>query len=371
MSRFKPPSYFMDAMKPVVAQIELKRKLAFSFSSYTLFLDEPKAGRPTPLVYGPSGSGKTFGVELCCQASNLPYTVIGSGEVSAAGYKGITLRDLLAQHFIQWGRSEGVIFMDEIDKWMRGAMRANDGEQLAMGMNKMGEMLRYVEHQDVHLQDEAKDIARLRLPDPDMPEDGDPEIWWLPARYETRKAMWVLCGAFDSLHLYIKRRLDMETLMDESILWEKAAPMDFRLYGMLPELVNRCDVMAWVKPLKGHEIIEILEQQELPRLHLMFEAIGCRLELDAGALAIAAHLAVTEKTGARGAVLRLRHVVSDCYTEADMNHLASCKIDAYVMTTGHLDLTDQKQAATLHQINSPAPEPVPSTVVPLRRRRAS
>ncbi len=335
---FLPPSHFMAAMKPVVAQPSLLRKIAFAFSTYTLFLDDPSVGRPTPLIFGPSGSGKTFAIELCCEASGLPYTVVGGAGVSAAGYKGITLRDLLAQHYLRFRQSEGIIFVDEVDKWTRGGLKSNDAELIAMGNNKMSEMLRYVEREDVYLQDEAKDIAGLREDDPDATHPDD-ESAWVPVRFETKRAMWIMAGAFDGLHHVIRRRLDIQTLVDEEKLWEQAAPEDFRAYGLLPELVNRLDVQAWVKPLKGSEIMEILEAQEVPKLMTMFRALGCQLDLDPGALAMAAQLAVQEKTGARGAVLRLRHVVSDCYTEADANQMTYARIDATTMQHGHLDLT--------------------------------
>jgi len=334
---FKPPTYFMEAMAPIVGQFDLKRKLAAAFTHYTLFLDDSSVGRPTVLVYGPSGSGKTFGVELCCQASGLPYSVIGGAGVSSAGYKGVTLRDLLAQHYLLYRKSEGIVFVDEVDKWTRGGMKSSDSEQIAMGTSRMAELLRYVEREDVYFQDEGKDLSALREEDPEDPENQDPDAW-LPVRFETRRAMWVLAGAFDGLHHIIKQRHQQDTLVEESHLWEKAGPEDFRRYGMLPELVNRCEVAAWVKPLKGEQLIEIIEAQEAPKLRTMFQAVGCALELDGGAVAQAAHLAVQEKTGARGAVLRLRHVVYDCLTEASERGLSRCRIDAQVMTTGHLPL---------------------------------
>lgn len=338
MSNFKPPSYFMEAMAPVVGQRQMQRKVAAAFSIYTKFLDDPAVGHQTPLVYGPSGSGKTFGIELCCEASGLPFTSVNAAGISAAGYKGITLRDLLAQHYLVHHQSEGVIFVDEIDKKMKGAMRTNDGEQLAMGTNFQGELLRLVEREDVFLQDEAKDLAGLREEDPDDPDSDNPDSW-VPVTFETRRAMFVLAGAFDGLHKLVARRQgDDPEYTEEGRLWEHAAPEDFRRYGMLPELVNRCSVIAYVRPLKGSEIIEIVEAQELPRWVMLFEAIGCRLTLDAGAVARVSHLAVQERTGARGAVLRLNHVLADCYTEADEHGLTSCLVDAMVMDTGHLPL---------------------------------
>ncbi len=347
---FRPPTHFLEAMRVVVAQSDLKRKLAYAFSRYTLFLDDERAGKALPLIFGPSGSGKTHSIEICAQASGLPTTSIGGAGISAAGYKGVTMRDLLTQHYVRHRTSHGVIFIDEIDKWCKGAIALDgqkpDPEQVQMAISKQAELLRYVEREDVWFIEEAKDLGALREHDEDALDPED-ETAWKPTVFETRRAFWVLAGAFGGLQHVIRQRLQQDNQVDEALLWEKAAPEDFRRYGMQQELVNRCSVVAWVKPLRGTEMIEIMEQQELPRYRLMFEALGCRLDLQTTALAAVSELAVRERTGARGAALRLAHVMSDVFTEADERRLASCCVDARVMLSGHLDVSPQDHAPAL------------------------
>jgi ATP-dependent protease Clp ATPase subunit len=240
---------------------------------------------------------------------------------------------------VRFRRPEGVIFLDEIDKWCLFALSRGldkpDPELVSMGTNKQAELLTYVEREDVWFTEEAKDLGALREADGEAVGEDAEEVAWKPVVFETRRTFWVMAGAFDGLHHLVRRRLQQDHLADERDLWEKVSPDDLKRYGMQPELVNRCDVVVWAKPLKGHQMIEILLQQDVPRYVRMFEVLGCKLDLQVSALALACELAVQERTGARGASLRLKHVMSELFTEADTYELTSCTVDAFVMQNGH------------------------------------
>lgn len=372
-TRFRPPRFFIEAMKPIVGQEELKRRLAYAFSHYTLFLDDPFVGRPVPLIYGPSGSGKTFSMELCCEALGMPFSVMSAGSISPAGFKGQTLRDLLSQHYMIHQTSEGVIFLDEFDKLcMMAAARGlekPDAETLAMSTAKQAELLKYVEHEDVHLTDEAKDLMSLRkrteeplwTPEQQTPAKlGDEADDWTPAVFETRKSMWVLAGAFDGLNHVIRSRLRQDAMNDEADLWSKASPEDFRRYGVQPELLNRCDVHIWVRPLKATQMLEILMAQDVPRYVRLFEAVGCQLDLQPSALVAACELAVHERTGARGASLRLKHVMSEVYTAVDDLELTSFTVDAHLMLHGQPPVSRLVDGQPLQQLEGSQTPAAPS-----------
>src|SRR6267378_2705746 len=64
---FIRPEVFLEEMKGVIGQEDLKPRLAASFSHYTGFLDDPAVGKPVLLVFGPTGSGKTWAVEICAK----------------------------------------------------------------------------------------------------------------------------------------------------------------------------------------------------------------------------------------------------------------------------------------------------------------
>lgn len=300
----------------------MRRKLVSAFSQYTLYLEDEYVQRPVVLLYGPSGSGKTFAVEKLGKACGLPFTAVSSASISPPSYKGLTLRDVLIQHWTTHGTDEGVIFLDEVDKWCKGAIQDGkaDNETLSAGIRTQAEVLRYVEMEKIRFIDDSKDIAELQ-----------------GVVFNTRRIFWIFAGAFIGIDKKIKARLHNSYFPEEEI-WVHAQPQDFIDYGMLPELANRVGTWAWTKPLTQLQIMEILTLQELPRWHKRFEAIHCRLDLETGALGRCANFAFESKTGARGAASLLRRAMDDIFYEASKRQLASVRVDANVVQSGRLEV---------------------------------
>lgn len=327
---FVRPEELDEAVQDVVGQEDMRRKLVSAFSQYTLFLDDESVQRPIVLLYGPSGSGKTFAVEKLGKACGLPFTAVSSASISPPSYKGLTLRDLLIQHWTNHGTDEGIIFMDEIDKWCRGSIAGGntDNETLSSGIRTQAEVLRYVEMESIRFIDDSKDLAAL---------EG--------VVFNTKRLLWVFAGAFVGIEALIKAKLH-NTHYPEEEIWVHAQPADFIQYGMLPELANRVGTWAWTKPLTRMQIVEILTLQELPRWLKRFQAIDCELLMDAGALGRCANFAFESQTGARGAASLLRRSMDDIFYEASKRHLTYVKVDANVVQSGRLDLEEHARTAS-------------------------
>jgi ATP-dependent Clp protease ATP-binding subunit ClpX len=321
-SHFVRPEELDEATSVVVGQDDLVRKLKSAFSQYTLYLDDPSVQRPIVLIYGPSGSGKTFTVEALGRACELPFTPVSSASISPPSYKGLTLRDLLIQHWKNFETDQGVLFLDEIDKWCRGSIAEGkpDSETLSNGVRTQAEVLRYVEMESIRFIDEARD---------------DEEIEKIT--FETRNLFWITAGAFVGLDKIIKRRLQNVHFPEEDV-WLHAQPIDFINYGMVPELANRITTWAWVKPLTRMQIMEILRTQELPKWVKRFEALGCQLDLDAGALGMCANWAFEAKTGARGAAAIMRRAMDDIFYEASKRQKDFVHVDANTVRSGRLEV---------------------------------
>lgn len=74
-----------------------------------------------PLLIGPSGVGKTETLKLLAEYLKVPFTRYSTPTLSASGYKGNDINDLLALAYQNAGRKikeceESLIFLDEIDK---------------------------------------------------------------------------------------------------------------------------------------------------------------------------------------------------------------------------------------------------------------
>ena len=316
---FTRPEVLMPLLAPVVAQDDLKRKLSSAVSQYTRFLEDPAVGRPIVCVYGPSGAGKTFAVETLARGSNLSFTSVSGASIAVVSYKGLTLREVLFQHYLTHKTDTGVIFLDEIDKWCAGAMGV-DTEIRTMGLKVQAELLRLLEAEEVVFQEEAEDLPEMQ-----------------GVRFNTQKIAWVLAGAFVRLDAIIRKRLHNTNLPPDET-WKWATPSDFVNYGMLPELAGRMSTWAWVNPLKQMEMVRIVKEQEVPRWIALFKNIDCDLTIDDGALGRAAETAFFEHTGARGAISFLRRSMEDLYYEASNHHLPTVHVDARLVITGRLEV---------------------------------
>lgn len=319
--RFSRPEDYDPALELVVGQEDLKVKLKSAFSQYTLFLQNEKVGRPIICVYGESGSGKTFAVELLARFSGLPVSIVSAASLSPPSYKGTTLQDVLVKHWIQYHTDIGVIFLDEIDKWCAGSVKGMDRnpESLSNGVRSQHEILRYVEAEEVGFIDIARDIEELA-----------------GVVFNSHRMLWILSGAFVGLPSVIRKRLSGH--LDNEEVWEQAQPADFIRYGMVDELAKRVQTWAWTKPLNAIDLVEILRTQELPRWIARFNAIGCAITVDEGALSICALHAHEEHIGARGAVQLLQRSMGDIFYQVSKAGLKSFTIDHNMVTTGRIEL---------------------------------
>lgn len=312
---FVRPDVFMDALSGLVGQEDLQTKLASIFSQYTLYLNDESAGRPLVCVYGRSGSGKTYAIEKLVEAAGLPYSIASSASISPPSYRGKTMLDVFVQHWLDWHCDYGVIFLDEVDKWCRGAI-GSDAESVSMGVRSQAEMLKYVEKDVVSFVDEAKDIEEL---------EG--------VKFSTKRILFVLAGAFTGIENLIRKRLHNHYLPDDEI-FEHAIPHDFKQYGMINELADRVETWAWTNPLKVMDIIEILRAQERPKWERRFESIGCRLDLQDGALGRCAQHAHEQKEAARVAKAMMRRAMDDLFVIAAQDGLSELSVDAGVIQSG-------------------------------------
>lgn len=320
---FIRPEEYDQALSVVIGQEQLKVKLKSAFSQYTAYLQDESAGRPIVLIYGESGSGKTFAIEQLAKATGLPLSIVSASSLSPPSYKGVTLQDILVRHWTQYRTDQGILYVDEINKWCaasltRGGKSGAGAEDVGNGVRSQHELLRYVEMEKVNFVDIARDIEEL----------ADIE-------FNTKNLLWVFSGAFLELPGFIKRRL-RHAYLPEKEIWGHAMPADFMAYGMVEELALRVQTYAWTEPLDGMQLVEILTSQELPKWQKRFEQIGCELEIQPGAVGLVAHRAFQEKIGARGAVSLMRRAMDDIFYHVSQQHLTHFSVDTDMVVTGQV-----------------------------------
>jgi ATP-dependent Clp protease ATP-binding subunit ClpX len=318
---FIRPEVIYDALSPVVGQLDLRRKLAAAVSQYTAYRLNPAVGRPLVLIYGPSGTGKTFSGELISKEIGLPFTTVAAPSLSMSAFKGQTFRDLLTQHIMEFKTDEGIIFVDEIDKWCKAAI-GGDQEIISQGLRLQGEALTMLTANKAVLMDEME---------PDENETTE------DITFNTSRTMWILAGAFTGIDRFVTHRLHNYNIPPEDIFSE-VTPTDLETYGMSRELVGRIQTFAWVRPLTPIEMVEILTAQEIPKWKAMFDMVGTKLDLQPSALHTCAERARQENTGVRGAAAYLRRGMEDIYHSCSTHHVEAVTVSRIHIETGMIDL---------------------------------
>lgn len=320
---FFRPEQYDPALVDVIGQDELKVKLKSAFSQYTLFLNSPSAGRPVVLVYGATGSGKTFTIEKLADFSGLPVSIVSCASLSPPSFKGTTLQDVLAKHWLDHHTDKGVIVLDELDKWCRGSVLGGekiDDVWLTNGVRSQQELLRYVQMDKVSFTDLARDIDEMAH-----------------VEFQTRNILWIFSGAFVGLPRFVKQRVHANPNESLDELWEHAMPSDFMRYGMVEELTNRIATWAWTRPLDSLQMMNILRTQKVPEWTQRFEAIDCQLTIEDGALGAVARRAHEERIGPRGAMSLLQRAMDDVFVHASSERLSRLTVDANMVETGRVE----------------------------------
>lgn len=321
---FRRPEEFDDALDLVVGQEDLKTKLKSVFSQYTLYLQDPEAGKPMLCAYGESGSGKTFTIELLAKASGLPLTVASAASLSPPSYKGTTMQDLLAAHWTKYHTDIGVFYLDEINKWCRYALTqgqrdAANPEDIGNGVRSQHDLLRMVESEQINFMDLSRDVDEMQ-----------------GVTFNTRNLLWIFAGSFVGLPQLIRQRV--RGTLDNEEVWAHAQPADFIRYGMVDELAKRVHTWAWTKPLNSIDLLEILRKQELPKWVRRGQAIGCEVIVSESAMAECARHAFEEHIGARGAAQLMNRSMDDIFYHLSKAHVTAYTVDHNAITTGRIEL---------------------------------
>ncbi len=317
MTVLPSPTEMIASLNRVIqGQTRAKRTLARAFYSHFMTLASQDAGiaattehqRHHILLAGPTGSGKTFLVRSLANLLGVPLITANAASLSATGYVGESVSDLLARLSRAIDESprsngHGIIFIDELDKIARHASPNTPDVR--------GEM---VQQELLSLFDGTR-IGRIK--------DGDVPVFEI----DGSRILVVCAGAFVGIDRIQRRRITGNQLgfagngemSAKRNTTSQAPPLDsedFIEFGFIPELVGRFGHFATLDTLTVPDLSQILttlENSPLAYQQHLFSLHGLTLEFTEDAVLAIAEEAFSRGAGARG----LAQLVNRCVASVD------------------------------------------------------
>ena len=293
------------------------------------------------IMVGETGTGKTLLAKTIAKMLNVPFAIVDATVLTEAGYVGEDIESLLtrllqATDYDVASAEQGIVFIDEIDKIARkgdnpSITRDVSGEGVQQGLLKLLEgSIVNVPPQGGRKHPEQKMIA-----------------------VDTKNILFICGGAFEGLDKIIARRMNTQVVgygtqkniekIDSKNMLQYVIPEDIRKFGLIPEIVGRLPVLAYLNPLDREALRQILTEPKnsiVNQYIKLFKIDGIDIKFEEDALNYIVDQAISFKLGARG----LRSICESIMLEA-MFEMPSENKKTFTVTKEYAESKLDKTAA--------------------------
>lgn len=279
----------------VIGQEEAKITIAVAAYNHYKRIKTPEVDgveieKSNILMAGPSGSGKTLIVQSLGRFLNVPWVIADATSLTEAGYigedvEGIIGRLIANSNYDISAAERGIVFIDEIDK--KKVTKSSSGQRDVSGEGVQQALLKMIEGADIMVTPAGrKDRVKIN----------------------TRNILFIVSGAFVGLDKVVNKKVPKIGFgVQEEKTHDELNDIDMAehlmTYGLIPELVGRLPIHAFLKELTEDQLYYILTTPKnaiTKQFRAMFHLDDIELTFTENALRAIASKAIRNKTGARG-----------------------------------------------------------------------